>query len=113
MRHNNDILAPFQLHDDWFQSDDNIAIGFPASVPVIVFVVVAGFEILRVLGFDFGVGEAVADARVEFVEGFPFQFVVAFGGVGEEAGGLDRSGEGRGPNCELAVVSDGPVDYGG
>ncbi len=112
MRHDNDIFASFQLHDDGFQTDNDIAIAFAASVSVIVFVVVAGFEVFGVLSFDFGVGEAIADARVEFVEGFPFEFVVAFGGVCEEAGGLDCSGEGGGPDRELAVVTDGSIDYG-
>lgn len=82
MRHDDDVLAPLQLHDDGFQPDHDIAVGFPASVPVVVFVVVAGSEIFGVLGFDLGVGEAVADPGIEFVEGFPFEFVVAFGGVG-------------------------------
>lgn len=82
MRHDDDIFAPFQLHDDGFQSDHDIAVGFAASVPVVVLVVVAGSEIFGVLGFDFGVGEAVADPGIEFVEGFPFEFVVALGGVG-------------------------------
>ena len=82
MRHDNDVFAPFQLHDDGFQPDDHVAIAFTASVSVIIFVVVAGFEVLGVLSFDFSVGEAVADARVEFVEGFPFELVVAFGGFG-------------------------------
>ena len=78
MRHNDDILAPLQLHDYRLKSDDDVAVGFPAPVAVVVFVVVSRFEIFGELVCDFLVGEAVADAAVELVEGFPFQLVVAF-----------------------------------
>lgn len=110
MRHDDDILTAFQLHDDGLESDDHIAIGFPAAVAVIVFVVVSGFEVFGVLVGDLLVGEAVACARVEFVEGFPFELVVAFGGGGEEAGRLVGAFEGGGPDRELAVVTDGGSD---
>ena len=56
------------------------------------------------------IGEAVTDTRVELVEGFPFEFVIAFGRGGEEAGGLDGAFEGRGPDCQLAGVADGAGD---
>ena len=88
---NNNILAPLQLHDDRLEPYNHIAVGLAAAVAVVVFVVVARAEVLRVLVCDFLVGEAVADAAVELVERFPFEFVVAFGGGGEVARGLVRA----------------------
>ena len=78
MRHDDDILAAFQLHDDRLQSDDDVAIGFSAPVAIVVFIVVSRFEIFRVLVRNLLVREAVADARVQFVQCFPFKLVVAF-----------------------------------
>jgi hypothetical protein len=52
---------------------------------------ISGFEIFGVQLFDFGVGHVVADARVEFVEGFPLELVPFFG---EVAGGGDGALEG-------------------
>ena len=113
VRHDDDVLAPFQLHDDGFEADDDVAVGFPAPVSVIVLVVVARFEVFGVAVGDFLVREAVADARVQFVQGLPFQLVVALWGGGEEAGRLDGAFEGGGPDCELAVVADGGSDQVG
>lgn len=78
MRHDDDILTAFQLHDDGLESDDDVTIGFAAAVAVIVFVVVPRFEVFGVLVCDLLVREAVAGAGVELVEGFPFELVVAF-----------------------------------
>ena len=94
MRHYDDIFAALQLHDDGFEADHHVAVALPASVAVIVFVVVAGAEVVGVLVGDFLVGEAVADAGVELVEGFPFEFVIAFRGGREEARRLDGAFEG-------------------
>lgn len=77
MCHNDDVLAALQLHDDRLEPDDDVAVGFAAAVAVIVFVVVASAEVFWVAICDFLVGEAVADARVELVEGLPFEFGVA------------------------------------
>ena len=90
MRHDDDILAPFELHDNRLEPDDHVSITLASSVAIVVFVVVARSEVFRVALFDFFVGEAVTDAAVEFVQRFPFEFVVAFGRGGEEAGRLDR-----------------------
>lgn len=79
MGDNDDILTALQLHDDGFEPDDHITIALPATVAIVIFVVVAGFEILGVAVGDFLVSQAVADARVELVEGFPFEFIVSFG----------------------------------
>ena len=62
MRHNNNILAAFQFHDDRLQTDDDVAIAFTAAVPVVVLVVVARLEVFRVLVGDFLIGKTVADA---------------------------------------------------
>ncbi len=91
MCHDNDVLAPFQLHYNGFETNDNVAVGFASAVAVIVFVVVAGAEIFRVAVCDLLIGEAVADAGVELVKGFPFKFGVAGGGGGKEARSLDRA----------------------
>ena len=107
MRHNDDILAALEFHDDGLQPNDDVAVAFAAAIAVIVFVVVAGAKVFRVLIFDFLIGEAVADAGVELVERFPFELVVAFGRLCEEAGGLDGAFEGRGPDGEFAAFGDG------
>ena len=91
MCHNNDILAPLELHNDGLETYDNVTIGFTTSIAVIVFVVVTGPKIFGILVCDLLIGKAVADARVELVEGFPFEFAVAGGGVGEDARGLDSA----------------------
>ena len=83
MRNNQDILTPFQFHDNWLESNDHVAVGFAAKVAVIVLVLIALGEVFGVLLLDLAVGEAVADARVELVKGFPFEFF-----KGKEAGGL-------------------------
>lgn len=110
MRHDEDILTAFQLHDNWLKSDDHVAIGFSATVAIIVLIVVSRFEIFRVLVRNLLVREAVADARVQFVQGFPFELVVAFWRCSEESGRLICAFEGGGPDCKLAVVTDGGSD---
>ena len=110
VRDDDDVLAPFQLHDDGFEPDDDVAVGFPAPVAVVVLVVVARLEVFRVAVRNVLVREAVADARVQFVQGLPFELVVALWGGGEEAGGLDGAFESGGPNGELAVIADGGGD---
>ena len=105
MSDNNDIFTALQFHYDGFEPNDDIAVALSATIAIIVFVVVAGAEIFRVAVRDFLIGEAIADARVELVEGFPFELVVAFWGSGEEAGGLDGAFEGGGPDGKLAVIA--------
>lgn len=105
-----DVLAALELHDDGLEPDDHVAVRLPASIAVVVLVVVARLEVLRVDVRDLLVREAVAEARVELVQGLPFELVVAIWGRGEEAGRLDGALEGRGPDGELAVVADGGGD---
>jgi hypothetical protein len=64
---------------------------FAAAIAVVVFILVAGGEIFGEILFDLRIGHAVTDARIEFIEGFPLELVVA---VGEEAGGGDGAFEG-------------------
>ena len=110
MRHNDDVLAAFELHDNGFEPNDNVAVRFPAPIAVIILVVVARLEVFRVAVRNVLVREAVADARVQFVQGLPLELVVALGRGGEEAGGLNGPFERRGPDGELAVVADGRGD---
>ena len=77
VRDDEDVFGAFEFHDDGFETDDDVAVGFAAAVPVVVFVFVAGREVVGVFGFDFSVGEAVADAGVEFIQSFPLQFFPA------------------------------------
>ena len=93
VRHDDDILAAFEFHDDGFEADDDVAVGFAASVTVVVLVVITGAEVFGVAVGYFLVGERVTDARVELVEGFPFEFGVALWGGGEVPGCLDGSFE--------------------
>ena len=101
MRDDEDILRPLQLHDDGFEPDHHVAVGLAAAVAIVVFVGVSRGEVLRVAVLDVLVGETVADAGVELVEGLPLELIV---GCGEEAGGGDRAFEGGGPNGERAVI---------
>jgi hypothetical protein len=105
MRHNQNVLTPFQFHDNRLKPDHDIAVRFTAEVPVVVLVFIALGKVLGVFRLDFSISETVADARVELVEGFPFEFL-----KGQEAGGLDGALEGRGPDCELAAIADGFCD---
>lgn len=63
---------------------------FAAAIAVVVFILVAGGEIFGEILFDLRIGHAVTDARIEFIEGFPLELVVA---VWEEAGGSDGAFE--------------------
>lgn len=98
MRHDDDVLAAFQLHDDGLEADHDVAVGLPAPVAVIVFVVVARAEVFRVAVFDFLVREPIAHAAVEFVQRFPFQFRVALRRGGQEARRLNRAFQRAGPD---------------
>lgn len=100
-----DILRALQFHDDGFETDDDVAVGLAAAVTIVILVLVASLEVLRVLFSDLLVGEAVADARVQFIQSLPFQLVVAGCGL-EVAGALNGALEGGGPNDDLGVFWD-------
>lgn len=110
VRHDEDILAAFQFHNDRLESDDHVAVGFSAPVAIVVFIVVSRLEVFRVVVRNLLVREAIADARVQLIEGFPFELVVAFWGCGEESSRLVGAFEGGGPDCKLAAVTDGGSD---
>ena len=91
IRNDNNVLTPFKFHDNRLQSNNDIAVRFAASVPVIVFVIVAGLEVLGELLGNFlvlqsehyrqyavrGKGistwyrHAITHAAVKLVERFP------------------------------------------
>ena len=96
-----DVLAALELHDDGLEADDDVAVGLAAGVAVVVLVFVALRKVFGVLLLDLGVRQAVADARVELVESFPFELF-----KGEEACGLDRSFQRGRPDGELTAVTD-------
>lgn len=110
MRHDKYVIAPLQLHDDRLQADNDIAVRFATPVAVVVLVFVAGGEIFRVGFGDFRVCEAIAGARVEFVQGFPFELRVALFGGSEEAGSLDGATEGGSPDRKSDIIRDGLGD---
>lgn len=45
VRDDNDVLAAFQFHNDWFQTDDNVAVRFTSSVSVVVLIIVACLKV--------------------------------------------------------------------
>lgn len=101
VRHDQDVLAALELHDDGLQADDHVAVRLAAEVAVVVLVFVALRKVIGVLLLDLGVRQAVADAGVELVQCFPFQLLEF-----EEPRGLDCSLEGGSPNGEFATVAD-------
>jgi hypothetical protein len=107
MRNNQNILTPLQLHDDRLEPNHHIPIALPAPVSIIILIVISRFEVFWVFLRDLGVGQPVADTRVELVERFPLQLVV---GGGEVGGGCDGAFEGRGPDCKGPVVAHGLAD---
>lgn len=100
-----DVLAALEFHDDGLQTDDHVAVRLTAAIAVVVLVFIAGGEVLGVLLGDFLVGEAIADAGVQFIEGLPLQLLEA-GFCLEVAGGLDGAAEGGGPNDDFSVWGD-------
>lgn len=98
MSDDDDVLASLQLHDDRFKPDDDVAIALSTSVTVIIFVVVTGLEVFRVLIGNFLVRQAIAHAGIKLVESFPFKFVIAFWRCRQEARSLDGPFKRRGPD---------------
>ena len=88
VRDNKNVLATLELHDDRLEADDDVAVRLSPAVAVVVLVVVASFKVLRVAFRNVLVGQAVAHARVELVEGFPLEFGVAHL-LDQVTGGLD------------------------
>jgi hypothetical protein len=61
VRNDNDVLTALQFHDNRLKTDNHIPIRLAATVAVVVFIVVAGLEVFRVLVGDLLVGQTVAD----------------------------------------------------
>ena len=101
MRDDENVLASLQLHDDGFQSNDNIPIRLSTEIAVVVLVLVALRKVLGVFLLDFAVGQAVANTRIEFVQRFPFEFLKS-----EEACGLDGALQCGGPNGKPAAIAN-------
>lgn len=99
MGDDDDVLATLQLHDDGFETDHNVTIRLAATIAIVVFVVIASFEIFWIFFFDLLVSQSIADARVKLVERLPFKLVVAV--LSEEAGSLNSPFESRGPDDQL------------
>ena len=108
-----DVLAALELHDDGLEADDDVAVALAAAVAIVVLVVVARFEVLGIEGLDLGVGQAVADARVELVQRFPFELARGDRGGGEVPGRLDGALQGRGPDRQRLRVGLGFLDERG
>lgn len=53
VRHNQNVLATFQFHNDWLQANNNVTVRFSAGIPVVVLVFVAGNKVLGVTILDF------------------------------------------------------------
>ena len=83
---NQDVFAPFQLHNDGLKSNDNIPVRFASKIPVVVLIFITLAEILWVLFFNLAISESVAHSRVQFIQSFPLQLLEC-----EEACGLNCS----------------------
>lgn len=102
---NQDIATSLKFHHDGFKTDDNVTVGLAATVAIVVFIGIAGGEIFGVHVVDFLVGETVAIAAVEFIEGFPFKFFPAKFGDGR-GGGLVGTFEGTSPDGKGGVCGE-------
>lgn len=76
VRHDQDVLAALQLHDDGLEADHHVTVRLAPAVPVVVLVLVAGCEVVGEPVLDLLVREPVAYTRVELVERLPLQLVV-------------------------------------
>lgn len=81
--HNENVLATFQFHYDWFQADDHVTVRLATTVSVVVFILITGRKVFGVAVFDFLVGQAIAHTGIQFIQRFPLQLVVV---LREEAG---------------------------
>lgn len=101
VRDNENVFAALKLHDDGFEADDNVAVRLSGGIAIVVLVVVTRDKILGIPVFDFLVGQAIADTRVELVQRLPLQLVVM---LRQPAGSGDGAFQCRGPYGERAVI---------
>lgn len=71
MGDNHNILATLNFHDYRLKADNNVAVALAALVAVIVFVVIASFEIVWIALLNLLVRQSVANTRVQLIERFP------------------------------------------
>ena len=76
-----DVLGPLELHDDRLQPGHHVPIRLPAPVPVVVLVLVARHEVLRIRVLDLLVRHPVARAGIQFIQRLPLELVVVGGEV--------------------------------
>ena len=86
--YDDDIVLSLHFHNDWFESNDDIAVALSASVSVVVLVFVAISVVFWVVFLDLLVRHTIADAGVELVERLPSQLW-----VGEVSCSLDGAFE--------------------
>lgn len=49
LRDDDNVLASLQFHDDRFETNDHITIRLASTIAIVVFIVITGLEILRIL----------------------------------------------------------------
>lgn len=89
VRYDQNVLATLELHDDGLQSDNDVAVTLAATVPVVVLVVVARLEVVRVPIGDLLIRQAVAYPGVKLIQSLPFELVKSMGRRGQKARGLN------------------------
>ncbi len=76
MGHDDNILAPFKLHDDRLEADDDVAVALAATVPVVVLVVVPSLEVLRIPIRDLLIRQAVTHTGIQLIQRLPFKLII-------------------------------------
>jgi hypothetical protein len=60
MSDDENVFRALQLHDNWFETDDDVLITLTTTVTVVVFIFVTSFEVFREVLFNLSIGLAVA-----------------------------------------------------
>lgn len=100
MRHDNNVFASLELHDDRFKSDDNITVRFTSTVSIVILVLITGCKVLGITLLDLLVSKTVAYAGVKFIESLPLKLVITHF-FDEVTNSLMGTLESRCPDCEL------------
>ena len=106
MRDDENVFAPLKLHDNRLQPDDNIAVTLPATISVVVLVVVARLEVLGISIGDLLIRQAITHPRIQFIQSLPLEFVESLGRRGQKAGRLNGALQRRRPDGEMLLVID-------
>ena len=67
MADDQDVLLPLQLHDDGFETSDDVLIRFSPGIPIMVLVLVSLRKVLGKFLLHLLVSHLVADSRVDLV----------------------------------------------